>query len=373
MNDKKDPKHGGQLDRRGFIVGSASLALVAGAGLARCSDDGGQPDGPTDASPDRLGKDLPREGAPSCSSPPTPLSPPSSPARVVEVHDAKSVSGTVYDAARIKAMVIAGIQRLANVTDTKQAWKALIPDFAASMRIGLKINTLNAQLNNSPEVLLALIDTLVNDLGADAQKIWVWDRRTDELTRAKLSQSVLKVKVAGTYASVTDMSGPGYEVKGVCAIDKQTRLSKILTAETDITINLGLLKTHNVSAITGALKNVYGCIDNPGEFHTDLNHYLPAIYRLDAMRKPLRLHITEGLRAVTKGDTTDYPDAVPGRLLFATDPVAIDVYAVKLVNSIRALNPKLKPLPTDKLVWIDEAAQLNLGTKTLDEQLVTMP
>jgi len=361
------------IDRRDFLVGSASLALVAGLAPG-CSDDGEvHPDAAPDAPGSDTTQDLPREAAASCNDPPQPLAPPTGPSRVVEVHDPQSVSTSGYDAPRVKEMLAAGIQKLADQPDTKQAWKQLIPDFAASMRIGIKVNCLNAHLFNSTELLLALIESLVNDLGADSQKIWVWDRRTDEMTRSKLTESSLKVKVAGTVASTSNPVGVGYESKAECVIDRETLLSKILTTETDITINIALLKTHNVSGITGALKNVYGCIDNPGQFHDQFDTYMPALYRLDGMRTPFRLHITEGLKAVTKGDTTDYPDAMPGRILLSTDPLALDTHALQLVNTLRTQNPKIPPLPADKVLWIDEAARLNVGTKNLDSQVVTMP
>ena len=359
------------IDRRDFLVGSASLALVAGLG---CSDDGGKAAGaPDGALPDAPGdgpSDIPKEAAASCSDTPQPLAAPSGPARVVEVHDESAVTSSGFDAVKVKAMVLAGIKELAGETDVKQAWKTLIPDFLPSMRIGLKVNCLNANLYNSNEVMLALIETLTADLGADSQNIWVWDRRTDELIRSKLTESTLGVKCAGTLVSTGDPSGPGYESQAECVIDRETHLSKILTTETDITINLALLKTHNVSGITGALKNVYGCIDNPGSYHSGFNSYMPALYRLDNLRKPFRLHITEGLKAVTKGDTTDYPDAAPGRLLFSQDPLALDYHSLQLVNTLRTQNPNIKPLPTDKVAWVDEAARLNLGTKNIDAKIV---
>ena len=53
--------------------------------------------------------------------------------------------------------------------------------------------------------------------------------------------------------------------------------------------------------------------------------------------------------------------------------VALDAHALQLVNTLRAQDPKkLKPLPADKVKWIDEAARLNLGTKNVDAQIVTM-
>jgi hypothetical protein len=363
-----------QLDRREFIVGSASIAIAASAGMVGC-DEAGRTKKDTGAGID-LGQDAATDAASdaaaSCSEMPQPLEPVSGPSRVVEAIDPQAVTATSYDDARVQAMLLAGLTALADTDDIKQAWKILLPDFASSMRIGLKVNCLNSKLYNSTSLLKAMIATLTQDLGADPQRVWIWDRRTDELERSKMDEATLGVKVAGTILSTKDSSGPGYESEASCVIDQQTHLSRILTQETDITINLPVLKTHNIPALTGALKNTYGCIDNPGEFHAGFNQYMPAIYRLDPIHKRLRLHIIEALRAVTKGDTTDYPDALPGRLLLSTDPLALDTHAVQLVNTLRAAD-SLNELPTDKLGWLGEAAALNLGSQSVDAQLITMP
>jgi hypothetical protein len=363
-SDRDEPSVG----RREFLVGSASLALAAGLGA--CSDDTTAK--PADVRPD-VSKDAgtearPPDGSKPCPSP-SPLIPPPSPARVVEVHDAKCVTGSTVDAVRVKAMLAAGLKSLAQATDVKQAWKTLIPDFAPSMRIGIKLNCLSSYVYSSLPFLQALTETLVQDLGADATRLVVWDRRGDELTRSKITETALKVKVLGTVASTTDATGPGYEAKELCVLTRGTRLSKILTTETDITINIPLLKTHTISGMTGSMKNTYGCIHNPGDFHGDLIHELPVIYRIDEIHKRMRLHITEALFAVIKGDTADPPDTVPGRLLLATDPVALDSRAIALANTLRGT---LKPVDPAKLGWIDEALKLNLGTTARDDQLITI-
>lgn len=362
------PDKKSQLDRREFLIGSTSLALAAGVGLA-CSDDGGKT---PDAGRDLGLKEGPAADGPACSGGPQPLPQPASPAIVVDVQDLKSVgTGGTIDAVRVKAMLAAGLTALAKQTDIKQAWKTLIPDFAPSMRIGIKLNCLSSYLYNSAVLVKALVETLVQDLGADAAKIIVWDRRTDELARSKLSDATVGAKVVGTHKTTKDTTGPGYEAKGECVLTQQTHLSRILTEETDITINIPLLKTHTVSGITGAMKNAYGCIDNPGNFHGDIVHQIPAIYHLDRVRQRMRLHITEALLAVAQGSTEDPPDATPGRLLLSADPLALDSHALEVVNALRA-KAGGQPVDSPRVGWLDEAKRLNLGTRTVDLKAVNL-
>jgi hypothetical protein len=355
------------VDRREFIVGTAaSLALFAGASLTSCSSDSNSsPDVRADGAADRGHGDQTPQG----DLPPKGDLPLTQPARVVEVHDPLSVEGSEIKADRVKAMLKAGLLNLAQKEDLQAAWKVLVPDFLPSMRIGIKINCLSSYLYSSGPFLAALVESLITDLGADASRILVWDRFGDELTRSKLPDQIAGAKVLGTVATSKDPSGPGYETKTQMIGAQETRLSRILTEQTDLTINIPLLKTHTISGITGALKNTYGCIDNPGDFHDDLNHQLPLIYSLKPLRERLRLHINEALMAVIKGDTTDPPDTVTARLLLSQDPVALDTHALALVNTLRQPKPAV---PAAKLGWLDEAVRLGLGSNKVDLKQVTI-
>ena len=367
-----------RVDRRDFVLGSASLAVAASAGLVGCSDDDQQtPDRGNDAplpgetGPGKeAGADLGPDAPPGETGPgkeaggdgPLPGS-----SRVVEVHDPKALSGKVYDAARVKAMLHAGLKTLTATSDLKQAWKKLLPSYTSATRIGIKVNCLSFDLYNSTELLSALVATLVADLGADAKKIVVWDRRGDELSRSKITEASVGCPVLGTIKSIKDSSGPGYESAALAARDKKTHLSKILTQQTDVTINIPVLKTHGISGVTGALKNIYGVIDNPGDFHTNLNDYLPALYGLSPIPKHVVLNITEALLAVTKGDTTSPPDKIAARIFLSTDPVAHDAHTVALINTLRGTLP---PVPVAKLKWLENAETLGLGTRKVDLKLV---
>jgi uncharacterized protein (DUF362 family) len=326
------------------VVGSAALAV--GAGLGGCSDSNGS---------DGDGGWLPDAKLPA--------------GKVVEVHDPQSISGRTVDAARVKAMLASGLTALAGVSDLKQAWSVLLPGFKPSMRIGLKVNCLSSYVTSSPEIVHALVQTLVSDLGAELGRIVVWDRRGDELANAKLTSASTGATVLGTVKSTTDKSGPGYGSSAIKVAARQTRLTRMVTEETDITINLPVLKKHNVSGVTGALKNVYGLIDNPGEFHDGFNDYLPLIYALQPIPRHFRLVINDALLAVAKGDTTDPPDKIPARMLLSVDPVAMDARVVALINELRGTLP---PINTSLLKWLAKCEAAKLGTTRVALQKVAL-
>ncbi|MHB8876770.1 MAG: DUF362 domain-containing protein [Myxococcaceae bacterium] len=286
---------------------------------------------------------------------------------VVEVYREASVkvdpatSRADVQEAEVQAMLDAA---LAALVEGGQLWKTVLPDFTPGARIGIKVNTLNDQCPTQVAVVKALISALQKGLGADPAGIIVWDRRLDELTRCGFTESALGVRVMGTQNSTTDLGGPGYG-DPVCGrvAGKSPRLSRILTDLTDFTVNCPVLKTHGVSGVTGALKNIYGIIHNPGDYHASLLTALPALYRLPPIRNRIRLTVIDALIAVTTGGTSSPPDTVPRRILVSLDPLAADSHALVLVNKLRAeknLNlPEVDPTVT---TWLQNGFELGLGT-----------
>ena len=65
-------------------------------------------------------------------------------------------------------------------------------------------------------------------------------------------------------------------MEGVCG-----HLSKILTNLTNRTVNLPVLKDHNLAGLSGSMKNMYGVIHNPNKYH--LNNCNPYVAELNAL------------------------------------------------------------------------------------------
>jgi len=200
----------------------------------------------------------------------------------------------------------------------------------------------------------------------------VWDRRLDELTNTGryAENHLLGARLVGTVRSTGDGAGPGYADTSFGTFQGSTpRLSRILLEETDVTINLPVLKMHGQSGVTGALKNIYGIIDIPGTYHTDakkgtdLQTALPALYAIPPIRKSIKLTLVDALRAVTNGDTASMPDSQPRHIFGSLDPLALDYYALDLLNQLRAAR-NLSPVDSTRTKWLDNAHALGLGAKS---------
>jgi hypothetical protein len=242
-------------------------------------------------------------------------------------------------------------------------WRDLLPDFTPAMRIGIKVNCLNPLCPTSVPLVRAMVSSLRADLGLPPEQILVWDRRLDELQNGGFTEDAVGATVIGTVRSTSDSSGPGYEEEYcVVAGAKTTRLARILTELTDVTINVPVLKAHEVSGVTGALKNTYGIIDNPGAFHTDLNTAMPAIYNLAPVRTRIRFTIMDALKASVTQGTYRPVDITPQRIFLGQDPLAVDSYALDLTNRLRA-EIDHSEVDSTRLAWLDNAFQAGLGAR----------
>jgi len=302
------------------------------------------------------------------------------PSRVVEVFREDSVTDLTGDDSDAVKMAVNGQvvrpmldELLLSLTEgAANPWLDILPDFHPSMRIGIKVNCLNEMVPTSVALVKALVESLRESLDIDGQQILVWDRRLDEMVpaapRKLFDAEELGVRVVGTVNSAGSTSGPGYS-EPICGevAGRMPRLSRIITDMTDATINCPVLKTHGISGVTAALKNIYGIIDNPGEYHDNLSDALPALYNLPPIRNHIRLTILDALIAVTTGNTDAPPDTYPGRIVASRDPLALDRYAVDLVNRLRAEKQlDLPEVSSSVLKWLDNGRELGLGSLRYD-------
>lgn len=264
---------------------------------------------------------------------------------------------------QVRPMLDAALGGLA--PSVSELWRQVVPEFDASTRVGIKVNCLNSSVPTSAPLVKALCDVLVEQAGVSRDRILVWDRRTDELKRCGFTSEALGgVAVQGTLESMDDASGPGYgdPICGAVA-GKTPRLSRILTDLTDVTINVPVLKTHGVSGVTAAFKNIYGIIDIPASYHSNLVQTLPVLYALPPIRNAMRLHVLDAYQAIVTGGTSDPPDTVVKTIAVSADPLALDQYSLDLANQLRKAKNIAKLGPVDDKVtgWLQGAAKLGLG------------
>ena len=114
-------------------------------------------------------------------------------------------------------------------------------------------------------------------------------------------------------------------------------------AEADGIINVCKMKTHALERITGAVKNLYGCVQGKHKSaghvrYPSAAHFASMLCDLHRALKP-RLHIMDGITAMEGNGPGSGTPVHMGVLLFSTDPVALDTVFCRLIH----LDPALVP------------------------------
>jgi len=319
------------------------------------------------------------------------------PGRVVWIHDPNATDWDGYSSPEpwyddahtdpnvVQSMVSRAIRGLAGKSTDKEAWDGLLRYFNETRgkgdvgytpgeKIAIKINNTlcyNAstttfekrpenrnRIDNSPQMIAALLRQLVNVVGAAQQDIsigdpgrimpgHIYDRVHPEFPDVQYLSNI-----GGLGRTAVEFSDvPFYWSTKAAAGTKQDLLPKSF-AEADYFINFAILKSHDQGGITVCGKNLYGAlIRNPDrtlygkrysyyDMHTSLPKTTPGVgkYRalVDLMGHPqlggkTLLYIVDGLFAGSNWSSDPVRWSIPpfsgdwpSSVFVSQDPVAID-------------------------------------------------
>jgi len=268
--------------------------------------------------------------------------------------------GATVDSSRVQSLLDRAMQALFDLDHPLDPWKKLV---YPSQKVGIKVNALGGRGLSSDVQLVAAICQRLEGAGIRAGDIVIWDRESDELDHVGFHMSTdgNRVRCFGT-----DMLG--YEQDLVTFGSVGSQLSKVLTRNCDVLINVPVLKDHDGAGITAALKNMYGVIHNPNKYHPNgCNPYVADVNMLPEIRTKTRLHICDATTACYEGGPGFKPEYSwkYNGLIVSQDPVALDYTGWQMIERKRAEN-KLKTLEAEKRApqYIATAAdaQHRLGT-----------
>jgi len=189
-------------------------------------------------------------------------------------------AGPAPDEKRVAALLDHAMQTYFNAQNSLQPWKQIV---RPGQVVSLKLNSMGGRAISPSVALVAAICERLQQAGIKAGDIIVWDRGSRELESAgfKLSNAPGAVRFIGSDTA-------GYEDASVSYGSVTTRLAKIL-AQSDVLINLPVLKSHNLAGVTMAMKNMYGVINNPSALHgAACNPYLADLNMIPQIRQKVR-------------------------------------------------------------------------------------
>ena len=260
--------------------------------------------------------------------------------RIVRVESPKVWNGEARDPKVVAAMLERGMIAFTGQARAEDAWREY---FKPGMRVGLKINLLGRPLVYTARELTEAVAAGVIGAGVKPADVIVWDRHADHFgpTDYKPGTGRLgeRIQTGGRYDHTKLLQSSG----GPCPLDTTV-------AETEVTVNLPVLKDHGGAGVTLALKNIaFGCYSHHRQAHGgNCDPYIAEAYQHFLTQTKIPLIILDA----TNGCFDDGPQ--PGNqdviwrdnaIYVAADPVALDVVCRQVILDKRkaaGLSDKLR-------------------------------
>ena len=278
--------------------------------------------------------------------------------RVVVVKTRKALtSGYDADRGALRAMLAAGLTAL---TGAPNAGAALRRFFKAGETVGLKVNGLAGRLAATHFELVDEVAALLRTVDVDGAHQMVFDRLGADLVSAGFT-----LNDRGDGYRCQGNEAMGYEEEPTLMPSSASRLCRVLTERVSGVLNLPVIKQHMLSGMTGALKNQFGCIDNPNKMHLErCDPYIAEVNALPQIRSKQRLIVMDALRPVVDLGPSYQPGMAEAgnALILGVDPVATDTVGLELLEGLRKKRG-LPPLAGGQLdpIHLQTAARLGLG------------
>lgn len=210
------------------------------------------------------------------------------------------------------------------------------------MKVLLKVNLIGPKPPESAAVThCEFVRALTKILKQKGCTVWIGDSAGGAIagmapTKQSMEISGLR-KVAeeeGAEIKNFDKEGTINLGAGHSAIDRLYLAKPLFDA--DLIINVPKLKTHSACIYTGAVKNVFGCIQGlrKAEYHKsapnpkDFGNILVDIHEA----AKIGLHIMDGITAMEGEGPTAGNAYSAGKILISDDPLALDATAIKMLG-----------------------------------------
>jgi uncharacterized protein (DUF362 family) len=248
------------------------------------------------------------------------------------------------------------MRALTGAPDSEQAWQRF---FEPGDVVGIKLNPVGAPyIISSREVLREIIQGL-ESAGVARGDIVVYDRYRKEFTSAGMDSWIppgVRTMFAAEEWNDVQQSVAGYDPDhyfelpyGMPGQDssqpsvRRSHAALFITKEVNKLVNLAVLKDHQASGVTLALKNLsHGLVNNVSRSHPDATRnytgsFIPASVSLPVIRNKAVLHIVDGVRGLYHGGPGARPQFLWDHhtIYFATDPVAVDRIGWKVIDDQR--------------------------------------
>ncbi len=258
---------------------------------------------------------------------------------VVVAKDAGIWKSGKLDRDAVRELVFKAVRELSGEKSNEAAWSEY---FDKDDRVSIKMNCIGGkQLSSSPAVVSAVAAGLIA-AGIPGNRIAAWDRFEWELRNSGYKPGRGK---DGVLYTSTDSDDFGYEGDIVSWGEVGTRVSTIATRFSSAIVNVPVMKDHDSTGVSCALKNYFGAINNPNKLHEDgCDPYIADLNMLPVFKNKTKLTVCDATTGQYHGGPahkSKYTWRFSG-VIVGTDMVAVDA----VVNDIIEKKRKEEGLPT---------------------------
>jgi hypothetical protein len=276
---------------------------------------------------------------------------------VVAVRHPAAIISDVYQAQPVQQMMHKGMLELTGAPAWADAWRMF---FEPGDVVAIKVCPVGGRRLCSDGLVLNQIINGLRQAGVRPRDIVVFNRYRREMFEAGipkwLPEGVRLDWASEAYNRMQyDMAGydsdvyvdlalalPGQDIREEHI--RRSYAAKVLTKQVNKVVNLPVLKHHDASGVTIALKNLsHGFVNNVERSHATrtLNAtgtFIPAVVNLPVFRQKVVLHVVDGVKAQYNGGPGGRPPYMweHSTMYFGTDPVALDKTGWKVVDAKRA-------------------------------------
>lgn len=244
-------------------------------------------------------------------------------------------AGTQLDEKRVQALLDRAIASYTGHEKPVDAWKQIVAQGHAQDKvIGLKVNGLGGKGIATHNSLIMAVAQRLQEAGVKPGNILVWDQNAHFLEACGMKVNTDSSRIR-CYPSDT----AGFEEEESSWGTARIRITKILTRECAMVINMPILKDHSMAGVTFALKNMYGVVDKPQNLHAGgCNPGVADLNAIPVFREKIRLTIGDAMSSVYDGGPGFHPERLwyPNALIVGEDRVAMDHIAWGLLEKKRA-------------------------------------
>jgi uncharacterized protein (DUF362 family) len=269
------------------------------------------------------------------------------PGQVASAHAEKCIDAATEkpDPAIVREMMARGMCALTGDADQRDAWARFITPADV---VGIKVNCSGAPgIMSSPVVVAEIVRNLMA-AGVKPDAIWIYERFQDQLESVHYDRYLpegVHIWAAETVRDSKERYDPATYVETRFFDEDDTRSNLIRLVADRLTkiVDVPNMKDHGAAGVTGCLKNIaYGSFSNVARSHagtvTNTYSFIGTLAAVEPLRSRTVLQVMDGLRGVWHGGPFARDRKFrfyPKRMLFGTDPVAIDRLLLDIIDDKR--------------------------------------